>query len=94
MPAIEYISIKNLFSGLFSSAFMSSGAAFNSWAYQAKPLEKANELADVVQCPHITSMELLYCLQEIPGKDIVMAQVNVTRKDTVQYISTAYIHGQ
>ncbi|XP_026327295.1 venom carboxylesterase-6-like [Hyposmocoma kahamanoa] len=79
--------------GLFSSGFQASGTAFSSWAHQTKPLEKAKELADVVKCPYITSKELLQCLQEIPGEDIVMAQIDVTKKQTGwrPFLFTAFV---
>lgn len=62
--------------GLFHKGISQSGSVLNSWVLMEKPLEKTKKIASLLGCPTNKSTEMVACLKQRPGHQIV-ATVNV-----------------
>ncbi|XP_069359569.1 venom carboxylesterase-6-like [Maniola hyperantus] len=75
--SVHYHYLSPLSKGTFHRGFASSGSAFAPWAYDTKPAEKAKALATIVGCPTTDTREMVKCLKNKPGKDLVTAQTQM-----------------
>lgn len=56
---------------LFQRGFSQSGCMFNPWALMENSLEKTKTLAAYFKCPTNSSVQMINCLREKPGHEIV-----------------------
>lgn len=71
---IHYLS--PLSEGLFNRGIALSGSALNPWVLVENSREKAKKLATLLGCPDEDSFELVKCLKERPGRQIVASVKN------------------
>ncbi|XP_052753166.1 venom carboxylesterase-6-like [Galleria mellonella] len=76
--SVHYHLLSPMSRGTFARAIAYSGSAFAPWAFAEKPVEKAKALATLVGCPTNSSQDMIDCLTDKPGEDIVGAQVHFT----------------
>ncbi|XP_067851848.1 bile salt-activated lipase-like [Heptranchias perlo] len=63
--------------GLFRRAISQSGDAQAIWAINRNPLRAARRVAQAVRCPLEDNAAMMFCLRQVPAKEIVLA-VRVT----------------
>lgn len=56
---------------MFHGAITASGGAFNSWAIDKYPAEKAKKTAEFLNCPTNSSQDLIDCLRELPASNLM-----------------------
>nr|QYA71950.1 carboxylesterase [Anoplophora glabripennis]QYA72001.1 carboxylesterase [Anoplophora glabripennis] len=57
--------------GLFHKGFSQSGTTLNPWVIAENPLEKTKQIASLLGCSSQSTKEMVDCLKERPGKQIV-----------------------
>ncbi|XP_034832188.1 venom carboxylesterase-6-like [Maniola hyperantus] len=75
--SVHYHYLSPLSRGTFQRGIAFSGAAFSSWTYSIKPVEKAKELASIVGCSTTNTRDMAECLRSRPGEVIVNAQIQM-----------------
>ncbi|CAH0751649.1 unnamed protein product [Diatraea saccharalis] len=72
--SVHYHCLSHMSRDTFTRAFLSSGSAFNPWAYTHKPTKHAKKLATLANCSTTSSQEMIDCLTSKSGEEIIRAQ--------------------
>ena len=72
--SVNYLLLSPQTHGLFHRAVSMSGSAMAWWANIPHQETTAHRLADTFQCPSETSEDIIQCLQQISGREIMEAQ--------------------
>ena len=74
--SVHYHLLSPLSRGLFHRAVSMSGTALCWWATIKRPLEKAQKLARLLECPYDNATRLLDCVREKPMFDLMNTHPN------------------